>query len=73
MFDTSRRRNRAFQFELGIGKVIKGWDCAVAKMSLGERAVVTIQPEYGYGSRSFPGRIPPNSVLVFDMELIAIE
>jgi FK506-binding protein 1 len=52
--------------------VIKGWDEGVAKMSIGERAILTCPSDYAYGSRGFPGVIPPNATLLFDVELIAI-
>ena len=49
---------------------IKGWEEGIAKMSLGERAKLTCSADYAYGSRGFPGLIPPNSALVFDVELL---
>lgn len=71
-FDSSRDRGQPFAFRLGVGEVIKGWDVAVAQLSLGQRAKLTITPDYGYGDRGFPGAIPPNSTLVFDVELLSI-
>lgn len=70
-FDSSRDRGKPFQFTLGQGQVIKGWDEGVAQMSRGERAKLTCTADYAYGSRGFPGLIPPNSTLVFDVELIS--
>merc|ERR1712200_224315 len=70
-FDSSRDRGKPFEFVLGKGQVIKGWDEGVAKMSQGQRAKLTCSPDYAYGSRGFPGLIPPQSVLVFDVELLS--
>ncbi|XP_067935395.1 peptidyl-prolyl cis-trans isomerase Fkbp12-like [Watersipora subatra] len=72
-FDSSRDRGKPFEFTLGVGQVIKGWDEGVAKMSLGERAVLTCTPDYGYGSQGHPGVIPPNATLKFDVEFLAIK
>ncbi|KAF2705607.1 peptidyl-prolyl cis-trans isomerase [Pleomassaria siparia CBS 279.74] len=63
---------------IGVGRVIKGWDEGIlgstgsAPMSLGEKATLTITADYGYGSRGFPGHIPENAMLIFDVELKAI-
>ncbi|KAF2363131.1 FKBP-type peptidyl-prolyl cis-trans isomerase domain [Trinorchestia longiramus] len=72
-FDSSRDRNKPFKFRLGQGEVIKGWDEGVAKMTIGEQARLTCSPDYGYGSRGYPGVIPPNATLIFDVELLAID
>ncbi|PFH33404.1 peptidyl-prolyl cis-trans isomerase [Besnoitia besnoiti] len=69
-FDSSRDRNAPFKFVIGEGQVIRGWDVGVMKMKRGERAMLTIQSNYGYGSRGAPPTIPANSVLKFDVELI---
>ncbi|KAL3311575.1 Peptidyl-prolyl cis-trans isomerase fkbp12 [Cichlidogyrus casuarinus] len=71
-FDSSRDRGKAFEFVIGAGQVIKGWDEGVAQMSLGERAKLTCSPDYAYGARGFPPVIPPNSTLIFDVELLGI-
>ena len=71
-FDASRDRGRPFQFKIGVGQVIKGWDEGVAQMSLGEKAMLRITSDYGYGARGAGGVIPPNADLNFEVELLAI-
>jgi FKBP-type peptidyl-prolyl cis-trans isomerase len=72
-FDSSRDRNKPFSFVIGKGQVIKGWDEGVAQMSIGQRAKLTCTPDYAYGARGFPPVIPPNSTLVFDVELLEVK
>ncbi|KAL4983246.1 FK506-binding protein 1B [Aspergillus falconensis] len=67
-FDTSQGRG-PLKTEIGVGKVILGWDEGVQQMTLGEKAILTISSDYGYGKRGFPGLIPPDSGLVFEVEL----
>ncbi|GKY90530.1 hypothetical protein MPSEU_000026700 [Mayamaea pseudoterrestris] len=70
-FDSSHRKGRPFQFTIGIGQVIKGWDEGVMTMSLGEEAVLHITSDYGYGARGI-GPIPPNADLDFNVKVLAI-
>jgi FK506-binding protein 1 len=72
-FDSSRDRGSPFKFKIGQGQVIKGWDEGVAQLSVGQRAKLTCSPDYAYGARGHPGVIPPNSTLIFDVELIRVE
>lgn len=71
-FDSSRDRNDPFDFRLGRGEVIRGWDEGVAGMKVGGRRTLTLPPDYGYGAQGFPPDIPPNSTLVFDVELLDV-
>jgi len=73
VFDSSRNKGKTFIFDIGQGRVIKGWDQGVATMSLGERANLTCSPDFAYGSKGFSGVIPPNSTLIFDVELLGIK
>jgi len=70
--DSSRDRGKPFEFNIGKGEVIQGWDEGVAKMSVGQRAKLTISPDLGYGAQGVPGAIPANSTLIFDVELLGV-
>jgi len=73
VFDSSRQRGQPFRTVIGVGRLIKGWDEGIPTMSLGESAILNIQPEYGYGARGAGAAIPPNSELIFEVELLEIE
>jgi len=70
-FDSSRSRNKPFEFCLGQGQVIKGWDLGVATMNLGEVAKFTLAPEFAYGEAGSPPNIPAGATLVFEVELLS--
>ncbi len=72
-FDSSKDRNDPFEFPLGGGQVIAGWDKGFAGMKVGGTRVLTIPPDMGYGARGAGGVIPPNATLVFEVELLGVK
>jgi len=73
VFDSSHTRGEPIEFPLGAGHVIKGWDEGIALMKVGGKATLTIPPELGYGQRGAGASIPPNSTLIFDVELVSVK
>ncbi|HUJ60499.1 MAG TPA: FKBP-type peptidyl-prolyl cis-trans isomerase [Kofleriaceae bacterium] len=71
-FDSSLDRGRPFDFRLGVGEVIKGWDEGVATMKVGGKRTLLIPPALGYGSRGAGGVIPPGATLLFEVELLRV-
>ena len=71
-FDSSKDRNDPFDFGLGAGMVIKGWDEGVQGMQVGGTRVLVIPPQLGYGARGAGGLIPPNATLMFEVELLGV-
>jgi len=72
-FDSSKDRDDPFEFPLGAGRVIRGWDEGVQGMKVGGRRKLTIPPALGYGARGAGGAIPPNATLVFEVDLLGVE
>jgi peptidylprolyl isomerase len=71
-FDSSFDRNQPFKFPIGQGRVIKGWDEGVMTMKVGGKRKLIVPPELGYGSRSMGPKIPANSTLIFEVELLGV-
>lgn len=72
-FDSSISRGKPFQFPLGQGRVIKGWDIGIAQLGVGDKAILILPPQLGYGARGAGAKIPPSSILKFEVELVGIQ
>lgn len=72
-FDSSKHRNEPFEFILGAGQVIQGWEEALARMTKGQLCRITCTPDVAYGAQGFPPMIPGNATLIFEVELIDIK
>jgi peptidylprolyl isomerase len=72
VFDSSRERGTPFSFTLGVGQVIQGWDQGLLGTKVGDRMIIAIPPELGYGAQAVGGVIPANATLLFDVEVLEI-
>ena len=72
VFDSSVSRGQPLEFQVGVGRVIRGWDEGIPQLRVGETATLTCPPDYAYGSQGAGNVIPPNATLIFEVELVAI-
>ena len=72
-FDSSRDRNKPFEFKVGNHEVIRGWDIGVGMMHVGDKWILKLPPEIGYGARGAGGVIPPNATLIFEVEVLGVK
>ena len=72
VFDSSHNRGKPLEFQVGAGRVIRGWDEGIPQLRVGEKAVLTCPSDYAYGDGGIPGVIPPKATLIFEVELVAI-
>lgn len=73
LFDSSRDRGQTFEFPIGYGRVIRGWEEGIADMQVGGRRMLIVPPNLGYGSQGAPPVIPPNATLIFDVALLGLK
>lgn len=71
-FDSSVDRGQPFEFNIGVGQVIRGWDEGVMSMKVGGKRTLVVPPDLGYGARGAGGVIPPDATLIFDVELLGV-
>jgi FKBP-type peptidyl-prolyl cis-trans isomerase len=72
-FDSSLDRNQPFEFQLGAGRVIKGWDEGIVRLRVGDQATLIIPPQLGYGAKGAGGVIPPDATLIFIVEVVGVK
>jgi FKBP-type peptidyl-prolyl cis-trans isomerase len=73
LFDSSYKRGNPFEFQVGMGQVIAGWDEAFGMLPVGTKAILVLPYQLAYGERGYPGAIPPRATLRFDVELVGVK